>query len=202
MNTVNKIYLSADNFLRDSWRLARLVMDSGWIPDHLLVLWRGGAPVGMAIHEFFSYHGITLRHQIIKCHSYTGINTKNSEVRFEHADAFFKSLQEGERLLVVDDVFDSGMTARAVYDRLAVCDVDFKFATVYWKPRKNKTTIKPDFHVRQTEEWIVFPHEMDGLTRDEIAIKDPELYTLLKCGIPLSATKKVAGRGIADDLSR
>lgn len=180
MNTVNKIYLSANDYLRDSWRLARLIMDSGWMPDHLLALWRGGAPVGMAVHEFFFYHGIKLRHQIIKCHSYTGINAKNHEVRFEHSDEFFKSLPEGTRLLVVDDVFDSGMTARAVYDRLAVCDVDFKFATVYWKPGQNKTTIKPDFYVRKTEDWIVFPHEMDGLTRDEIKLKDPELYALLK----------------------
>jgi hypoxanthine phosphoribosyltransferase len=180
MSTVNKIYLSANDYLRDSWRLARLIMDSDWTPDYIIALWRGGAPVGMAIHEFFYYHGVKLRHQIIKCHSYTGLNSTNHEVVFENADEIFDNLPKGIKLLVVDDVFDSGMTARAVYERLAVFDIDFKFATVYWKPGQNKTTLHPDFYVRKTEDWIVFPHEMDGLTQDEIKLKDPELYKLLK----------------------
>lgn len=179
MNPSSKIYLSANEYLQDSWRLARMVLDSDWVPDYILALWRGGAPVGMAIHEFFVYHGIKLRHQIIKCHSYTGLNTTH-EVRFEHADEIFDGLPKGIKLLVVDDVFDSGMTARAVYERLAICDIDFKFATVYWKPGQNKTTLRPDFFVRETEDWIVFPHEMEGLTREEIKIKDPELFALLK----------------------
>lgn len=180
MSTVNKTYLTANEYLRDSWRLARQVMDSGWMPDYILALWRGGAPVGVAVHEFFYFHGYRLRHQSIKCQSYTGIQSREHEVRFEHAEDVFNDLPEGTRLLVVDDVFDTGLTARAVMERLAVCDVDFRFATVYWKPGQNKTTLKPDYYVRQTENWIVFPHEMDGLTRDEIKIKDPELYALLK----------------------
>jgi uncharacterized protein len=180
MSTLHKTYLSANEYLCDSWRLARMIMDSGWTPDYILALWRGGAPVGMAVHEFFYYHGIKLGHQIIKCHSYTGLNTSSHEVRFENAEEIFDTLPKGIKLLVVDDVFDSGLTARAVYERLAVCDVDFKFATVYWKPGQNKTSLHPDFYVRKTEDWIVFPHEMDGLTRDEIKIKDPELYKLLK----------------------
>ncbi len=180
MSTINKIYLSANDYLRDSWKLARQILDSGWQPDYIIALWRGGAPVGIAVHEFFYYHGLRPRHQIIKCQSYTGIQSREHEVRFEHADEIFKSMTKGMRLLVVDDVFDSGLTARAVYERLASCDLDFKFATVYWKPGQNKTTLKPDFYVSTTEDWIVFPHEMDGLTRDEIKIKDPALYALLK----------------------
>ena len=180
MSTVNKIFLSANDYLRDTWRLARLIMDSGWQPDYIIALWRGGAPVGIAVHEFFYYHGYRPRHQIIKCQSYTRIKSREHEVRFEHADDVFKDMPEGTRLLVVDDVFDSGLTARAVRDRFAACDVDLRFATVYWKPGQNKTTLKPDFYVSTTEEWIVFPHEMDGLTPDEIKIKDPALYALLK----------------------
>ncbi|MCL2105238.1 MAG: hypothetical protein FWH21_09395, partial [Kiritimatiellaeota bacterium] len=56
---------------------------------------------------------------------------------------------------------------------------DAKLAPVYWKPSQNKTPLTPDFHVRQTEDWIVFPHELDGLTREEVRIKDPVVYDLL-----------------------
>ena len=47
----DKLYVSANDYLRDCFRLARMVLDSGWLPDDLIVLWRGGAPVGVSIHE-------------------------------------------------------------------------------------------------------------------------------------------------------
>ena len=49
----DKHYLSADEYLRDTWSLAAEVKRSGWKPDILIALWRGGAPVGVALHEFF-----------------------------------------------------------------------------------------------------------------------------------------------------
>ena len=55
-----------------------------------------------------------------------------------------------------------------------------KMACVYWKPQKNITSIKPDYFVKDVGlDWIVFPHEIEGLTKDEIAIKDPILASLL-----------------------
>ena len=47
-----------------------------------------------------------------------------------------------------------------------------------WKPEKNVTSYRPDFHVRELDRWIVFPHEIEGLTREEIAQKDPVLAEL------------------------
>ena len=52
-----KMYLDSREYLRDTWRLARRIMDSGWRPKVLIALWRGGAAPGAAIHEFFAYHG-------------------------------------------------------------------------------------------------------------------------------------------------
>ena len=54
---MEKHYLSADDYLRDSWRLAAAVKASGWQPDILIALWRGGAPVGIALHEYFKVSG-------------------------------------------------------------------------------------------------------------------------------------------------
>ena len=177
---MSKIYLSANDYLRDSFRLARMVLDSGWMPDDIIALWRGGAPVGIAVHEFLHYHGLRPRHRTLACRSYTGIRAQSAEVVLEGAEEVFGSVARGSRVLVVDDVFDSGGTARAVLGRLAPCGADARLATVYWKPGQNKTTLRPDFHVRQTEDWIVFPHELDGLTPDEVEAKDPVVRKLIR----------------------
>ena len=50
-----------------------------------------------------------------------------------------------------------------------------KIATLYYKPANNKTDIVPDFYLHSTNEWIVFPHELEGLTLDEIRCKDPDI---------------------------
>ncbi len=175
----DKIYISANEYLRDSFRLARNILDSEWRPDDLIALWRGGAPVGVSVHEFLHYHGLRPRHRVLKCQSYTGIKTQQQEVVFENANEIFNSIVPGSRVLVIDDVFDTGKTACAVFDRLAPFNADVRLATVYWKPNANQTKFKPDYHVKETDEWIVFPHELDGLTADEVKIKDPMIYDLL-----------------------
>lgn len=190
-----KLYLSADGYLLDAFRLARRILDSGWLPEALVALWRGGAPVGVAVHEFLLYHGVRARHHVLKCGSYTGIGSQAAEVAFENAEALFAAVRPGRRLLVVDDIFDSGLTMRTVRARLAAAGADVKTATVYWKtaagaagpgtagpgPAAGPAAAGgPDFFVRRTDRWVVFPHEMEGLTPEEISLKDPALRALLK----------------------
>ena len=176
----NKHYLSADEFLHDSWRLAAGVRESGWKPDVLVALWRGGAPVGVAVHEFFKVSGWDVRHIPLKCGSYTGIGQNPGEVEFTHGDIVFGMLRPGDKVLVVDDVFDTGKTAKAVKERIAATGAEMRFASVYWKPLKNTTDLRPDYFVRDVgSEWIVFPHEIEGLAPGEIAAKDPLLASLL-----------------------
>lgn len=175
-----KNYIDPKEYLRDAWRLARRVLDSGWRPDTLLALWRGGAPVGAAVHEFFDYLGVKMRHMPVKCASYTAIGENSGGVRFECADEVFARIRPGERVLVVDDVFDTGKTAAAVKARLDGLGAEMRLACVYWKPGKNLTALKPDYYTRALDDgWIVFPHEMDGLTREELAEKDPMLAALV-----------------------
>ena len=50
---------------------------------------------------------------------------------------------------------------------------DIRVATVYYKPEKNKTDRTPDFYIYETEKWLVFPHELDGLTAEEILANKP-----------------------------
>ena len=176
----DKRYLSANEYHADSWRLAAEVRASGWRPDVLIALWRGGAPVGISVHEFLKVTGWSVRHLPLKCSSYTGIGENQGGVEFAMGDAVFESIRPGDRVLVVDDVFDTGKTAAAMKKRLDAAGAEMRMACVYWKPLKNTTDLKPDYFVRDLGlEWIVFPHELEGLSDAEIAEKDPELAKLI-----------------------
>ena len=182
MASAGKKYISGDEYLRDMWRLAAAVRKSGWQPDLLIALWRGGAPVGVAMHEFFKITGWDVKHIPLKCASYTGIGQNAGVVEFTHGDIIFGMLRKGDRVLVVDDVFDTGKTAAAVKERIDRTGAEMKMACVYWKPDKNITPLKPDYFVKDVGlDWIVFPHEIEGLTKEEIERKDPVLAGLLQC---------------------
>ena len=52
-------------------------------------------------------------------------------------------------------------------------------ATPYYKPGSNRTSRTPAYYVHTTEQWLVFPHELQGLTVQEIAENKPEMAGLL-----------------------
>ena len=175
-----KIFISPESFQRDSWRLAAAVVESSWRPDFLVALWRGGAAAGVSVHEFFKASGWDVRHVPLKCSSYTGIGANSGEVVFTLGDETFALFGRGDRVLVVDDVFDTGKTARAVKARMDAAGAEMRMACVYWKPSVGADAAGPDYFVRRVGgEWIVFPHEIDGLSKDEISAKDPVLAELL-----------------------
>ena len=178
----DKHYLTADSYLHDMWRLAAAVRRSGWQPDILIALWRGGAPVGVAVHEFFKVTGWgAIRHVPLKCASYTGIGENPGVVEFTHGDIVFGMLRKGDKVLVVDDIFDTGKTAAAVKAKIDAAGAEMRMACVYWKPEKNITQLRPDYFVRDVGlDWIVFPHEIEGLSPDEVCAKDPLLADLMK----------------------
>ena len=47
------------------------------------------------------------------------------------------------------------------------------------KPANNNTTNKPDYYLHETNQWLVFPHELEGLSIDEIKENKPELQELI-----------------------
>ena len=176
-----KKYLSANDYQRDMWRLAAAVRRSGWKPDFLVGLWRGGAPPAIAVHEFFRATGWNVEHLPLKCWSYTGIGRNDGQVAFLLGEAVFGMFRPGDKVLFVDDVFDTGKTAAAVMDRMAGTGAEARIACVYWKPEKNTTSIKPDYFTRDIgSDWVVFPHEIEGLTPDEVREKDSELAELMR----------------------
>jgi hypothetical protein len=45
---------------------------------------------------------------------------------------------------------------------------DVRIACPWYKPKNTKVAIKPDYYVHESDEWLVFPHELSGLTPEEI----------------------------------
>ena len=182
---IAKTWLTADRLLEDSFRLGNLIIASGFVPTHIVGIWRGGAPVGIAVQELLEYRGIETDHIAVRTKSYDGIDQQNSEVRVYSLGYLIDTLSPDDRLVVVDDVFDSGRSVEALLRELRDrcrhnTPRDIRIATVYWKPARNKTALRPDYYVHQTDEWLVFPHEICGLTEDEIRAHKPQAALILR----------------------
>jgi len=175
---IAKEFVSADSLLRDSLALGMQIVRSGFRPTFLVGVWRGGAPIGIAVQEVLEFHGIECDHLAIRTSSYTGINEQANEVRVHGIDYLVSRLTSEDHLLLIDDIFDSGRSLEAVLAELSRrckrnMPASVRIATVYFKPARNRTQLKPDFFVRATDDWLVFPHELKGLTREEILRNKP-----------------------------
>jgi hypothetical protein len=89
-----------------------------------------------------------------------------------------------DKLLIVDDVFDSGRSIRAILDRLNErsrknIPHDIRMAMPWYKPLRNIIDTVPDYFIHETDDWLVFPHEMDGLTEKEILANKKNLKEIL-----------------------
>ena len=175
---MEKLFISANSLLRDSIELARLIVRSGLRPTYLVAMWRGGTPIGIAVQEVLEYHAIEVDHIAIRTSSYVGIDKQSKTVRVHALDYLVSRLSAEDQLLLVDDVFDSGRSLDAVIAELKRrCRRNLpeviRIATVYYKPERNRSTLVPDYYVHATDSWLVFPHEIVGLTREEILEHKP-----------------------------
>jgi hypoxanthine phosphoribosyltransferase len=180
-----KLYLRAQGLLEDSFRLAARVLESGFEPSFIVAIWRGGAPIGMAVQEFLDYFGIPTDHIAIRTSSYQGIDGRSPTVRIHGTSYLIKNIVYEDRLLIVDDVFDTGHTIRALIDhlrekaRLNTPD-DIRVAVPYYKPSRNQTEIVPDYYLHETDQWIKFPYSLEGLSVEEIRERRPAIYEIIR----------------------
>jgi hypoxanthine phosphoribosyltransferase len=178
-NIMDKVFISAQKLLEDSFELALKIYDSGFRPDYIVGVWRGGAPVGIAVQELLHVLGVESDHIAIRTSSYDAIGERNKNVKVHGLTYLIKRLESEDSLLIVDDVHDSGLSIQqTIVDIQKACKKntpEIRIATPYYKPKNNKSGRTPDFYVYETDEWLVFPHEFDGLSTDEIRQHRPEL---------------------------
>ncbi|MEG3619745.1 phosphoribosyltransferase family protein [Magnetovibrio sp. PR-2] len=173
-----KYFISANELLEDSFKLGHQIFDDGFRPDYIVGIWRGGTPVGIAVQELLEYRGAPSDHISIRTSSYTGIEQQSDDIRVHGLHYIIENANAEDSMLIIDDVFDSGRSIDAVIKTIhklsrANTPSVIKTATVYYKPTKRKVDITPDYYVHETDKWLVFPHELDGLTDAEIMANKP-----------------------------
>jgi hypoxanthine phosphoribosyltransferase len=181
---MNKKYITAQELLEDSFRLAAKVFEDGFRPQFIIGIWRGGAPVGIAVQEYFDFKKVETDHIAVRTSSYYGINQQSKEIKVHGLHYIIENANAGDGLLIVDDVFDSGRSIEALIKQLEKLSrnnmpTDVRIACPWYKPKNNVVGIKPDYYVHESEEWLVFPHELSGLTQEEIAEGKSDLANIL-----------------------
>ena len=141
--------LEWSEFADASRLLASTVLASGYQPDVVIAIARGGLLLAGAI----SYALGTKNCGSINVEFYTGIDERLPEPVLSGPMLDAPALA-GKRVLLVDDVSDSGHTLALVVGLLRESAGEVKSATLYTKPR---TVHVPDFTWRETDGWIVFP---------------------------------------------
>ena len=177
---IKKQYIEPQGLLEDSFELGVKVLQSEFRPNYLIGVWRGGTPVAIAVHETLDYFGIHTDHFAIRTNSYTGINQRQTQVQVNGIEYFAKQIHPTDKILIVDDVFDTGLSIKAIKAELFGISptIDIRVATPWYKPVNNQTDNIPDFYLHETENWLVFPHELIGLSIEEIAKNKPGLATV------------------------
>lgn len=190
---MNKIYLDEENLILDSFRLGVQIYESGFRPTFIVGLWRGGSSVGIYVQECLQTLGVETNHISLRT-SYRGqpyyhdmAASPETEIRVHGTQYLLESLNADDSLLLVDDVFSTGKNMAAVINRLnrhlkRNMPQQVRVAALWERPSLRATDLKLDFRQNQTEDWLVFPYEIHGLTMDEIREHKPYLAPLISRG--------------------
>ncbi|MDR2807927.1 MAG: phosphoribosyltransferase [Spirochaetaceae bacterium] len=196
---MNKEFLSYDTVRNNALRLAHRIYHSGFIPDVIYVSLRGGAYLGNVISEYFKIVRTGNRpvyYAAVVARSYTNVLT-SEKIKVEGWTYQPDYLRVGDKVLLIDDIFDSGRTinflANIILEKglprhdLKIAVHDYKY--FYDKPEQ--LPIQPDFWCRKHELsihdesiWIHYlSHELIGLSAEELEEQyykqDPQLKDIL-----------------------
>jgi hypoxanthine phosphoribosyltransferase len=193
---MGKRFIREEDLLLDAYRLGVNIYESGFRPTFIVGVWRGGTSVGIAVQECLQYLGVETDHISIRT-SYRGMSSYKamlenaSAIRVHGTRYLLENLNADDGLLIVDDVYSSGLNVKAVIDRLAQrtrrnMPKDVRVAVPWYRPSGNRTDRVPDYYLHETENWLVLPWELNGLTREEIyrgkAFLKPIFESVLKKG--------------------
>jgi len=188
---MEKIFLDEETLVLDSFKLGVQIFESGFRPTFIVGLWRGGSSVGIYVQECLQTIGIETNHISLRT-SYRGqpyyqkmVESADTEIRVHGTQYLLENLNADDSLLLVDDVFSTGKSIEAVIKRLSRnlkknMPKQVRIATLWQRTSFRKTEIKPDFTQHQTENWLVFPYELSGLTVKEIKKHKPFLMPYLQ----------------------
>jgi len=143
-------YISWSRFYRLSRRLCRCIYDSGFKPDIIIAIGRGGYMPARIISDFLHVLNLTS----FKIEHYRGTQKKNTAlVRYPLGQGV-----SGDRVLLVDDVCDTGDTFEVARKHLGECmqPLEIRSAVLHYK---KTSTFIPDYYAGRIIKWrwIIYP---------------------------------------------
>ncbi|WP_104199332.1 phosphoribosyltransferase [Cryobacterium sp. Y29] len=180
---IDREILQWTDFAAASRELATRVRGSGFHPDVVIAIARGGLLLAGAV----SYALGTKNCGSINVEFYTGIDERLPEPVLS-APMLDAPALAGKRVLLVDDVSDSGHTLALVMRLLGETAIEVRTATLYTKPR---TVHVPDFTWRETDKWIVFPWSALAPVAGAPDSSAPETLADLLADVPADVTADV-----------
>src|SRR5687767_10891361 len=124
--------------------------------DNIMVITRGGMVPACLISERTGIRNILCAAVVF----YEGSTQKHEKPVFVQFpdDGHVK----GRRVLVIDDVWESGSTIVAVRDRLRAAGASVEICVLHYKPTRSRFPgEKPDYYAEETDRWIVYPWDPD-----------------------------------------
>jgi len=190
-----KEFLQFDIVRDNAIKLAHKILHDGFIPDVIYVSLRGGAYLGNIISEYYKIvhkGNRPVYYAAVVARSYTDV-AKADHVRVDGWTYSPDYLRVGDKVLLIDDIFDTGRTinhlAQIIIDK-GIPRKDLKIAVhdyKYFHDKKEQLNIQPDYWCRIHEAsvhdestWIHYmSHELVGLKEDELEEnyykRDPDL---------------------------
>ena len=180
---MKKEFLRYRTVRNNSLRLAHRIYSDGFVPDVIYVSLRGGAYIGNVISEYFKLvrgEGRPVFYAAVVARSYTDIR-KQGQVRVDGWTYDPEHLRHGDKVLLVDDIFDTGRTINHLVDIIMSKGVpreEIRVAVHDYKIREYAQAdmaIRPDYFCRkhvigrpEDDSWIHYEsHELVGLDREE-----------------------------------
>jgi hypoxanthine phosphoribosyltransferase len=193
-----KEFLPYDEVRNNALKLAHKIYHDGFTPDVIYVSLRGGAYMGNVISEYFKIvkTGRPVYYAAVVARSYTDVRTAE-KIKVEGWTYDPAYLRVGDKVLLVDDIFDSGKTVNFLAEVILQKGIprhDLKVAVhdyKYFYDKPEQLPVQPDYFCRKHElslkdedMWIHYmSHELVGLHKEELEenyyIHDPELREAL-----------------------
>lgn len=179
-----KEFLPYDVVRNDALKLADRIVKDGFIPDVIYVPLRGGAYMGNVISEYFKIARKGERpvlYAAVVARSYTDIRSQD-RVMIDGWTYNPEHLRNGDKILLIDDIFDTGRTINFLVETLLEKGIPRKDIKVvvhdykYFTYKNEQLPIQPDYWCRKFEinkpeedRWIHYmSHELVGLSSDEL----------------------------------
>ena len=197
---MKKEFLSYTVVRNNALKMAHRIYNDGFIPDVIYVSLRGGVYLGNVISEYFKIIQRRIRpvyYAAVVARSYTGVR-ESAEVKVEGWTYSTDALRTGDKILLVDDIFDSGKTlnhlAKMIMEK-GITRKDLKVVVHDYKhiaDLPEHLPVQPDYWCRKHELsmadediWIHYSsHELIGLSQQELEehyyAVDPELREVLQ----------------------